>query len=118
MSDKALQARLVEKVEGYGYVTFGELTNRFFPEHVGDRSLELSDYKNLVLWTGLSDELVEAVSSAIAEGQLHLWPATDMTYLLDGFHLNLPEAKRVQPYKEPHWIKMCLHHKPYSEAAA
>jgi hypothetical protein len=118
MSEQSLREQLIEKVKGYGHVSFAELTHKFFPEHQGDQKLELADYENVLLWTGMSPELVDAVCSAVAAGEVHLWPATDFTYAMDGASLNLPEAKRLQAYKEPHWVKMCLHHEPCAEAAA
>lgn len=111
-STSSLADTIVSIVRKYDYVTFAELPRRLSDRgHTntsGDSSIELPG--NLVLWAGLSVELVEAIRGLLSTKRLFLHPATTSTYMIDGGLLTLPIAKRAMPkgYRNPHWLPVCL----------
>lgn len=112
MSERTLREELVQIVHDYEYVSFRELTGRFFASETGSLSLELDGYENLLVWANVSADLIEAINEALERKEVFLGPASDLTYLTDGGGLNLPEAKKLQSYKSPHWVKMVLQRTP------
>ena len=74
----------------------------------GDATIELPG--NIVLWSGLSIELVDAIQSLLDSEQVFLHPVSVLVYMADGAALRLPLAQRVPPggYRKPHWLPTCL----------
>jgi hypothetical protein len=66
---------------------------------------------NVVIWGGVSRAAIEALEIIRKEGEYELAPASFMTYLIDGVTLNLPIAKQIRHYKNPHWAPMVLSRK-------
>ncbi len=89
------------------HVSFIELKRRF-PEFVGEHDALMPGYQNVVLWTGLSEEAGEVVSSLLASGRVAFKDATWLTYMLDGGGLSLPIAKNLRSYKKPHWLPVAF----------
>ncbi len=66
---------------------------------------------NVLLWSGMSEQLAEAVLGLIREKRLFTHPSCALTYLIDGGGLALPIPKRSPPpggLKKLHWIPTCL----------
>ncbi len=86
------------------YVTFAELV-------IGDESLngdrelvlEGDGFSNIVLWSGMSSEFIEAVDKILKEDVVHYHSTPALTYLLDGMALKYPIVKSKRHYKKPHW---------------
>ena len=88
-----------------GGVSFVEI-KREIPEFRGDKNFEVEP--NLVVWSGVSAEGVDALVRLINSKKVCLVSGSYLSYLADGVILRLPIAKRWQPYKEPHWLPMFL----------
>ena len=102
MSDDLL--RLL-KFRGDG-LSFAEIL-RFIPRAAGDRSIELGK-KNLLIWTGVSQELIDTINELEKLGLAELKGCSQLTYLADGSVLNLPLARNFRDYKSPHWVPSML----------
>jgi hypothetical protein len=74
----------------------------------GDFCLEMRH--NAVLWTGLQQEAVDAVTELVNSKRAQLLQVNPLIYLIDGKALTFPVAKRVPPngYKKPHWLPVVL----------
>lgn len=106
-----IKDELQKLVSDRGHVTFVEIMS-VFPDEKGNMSLEFDKFENLILWTGMSQRLVRAISQAIHEKKVYIAPAGNLTYLIDGGALDLPVAKSVRSYKHPRWLPVTLHHSP------
>ena len=113
---------IVEIVTRWDCVTFAELPRRLVDVGLnaddlrGEHTLELAG--NVILWAGLSVELVDTLRSLLSTQRLYLHPATEWTYFGDGGMLTLPVVKRPPPagYRKPHWLPACLRLVPVESA--
>jgi|RhiMetdeSRZDD1v2_1073273.scaffolds.fasta_scaffold1639237_2 hypothetical protein len=87
----------------------GQVLAPFIPVH-GPLTAEVGTVPNLVLWTGMSQEWVDALNELFRAGLLWRQPCIVLTYLVDGAVLQLPLAKRPpkQGYATPHWAPSCV----------
>jgi hypothetical protein len=85
-----------------GAVSFVELA-REVPGFEGDLQLRLPQ-KNWVLWSGLSQEAVDALKELMDDNLITQTPCQPITYMVDGGWLDLPLVKTARSYKKPHWI--------------
>ncbi len=81
-------------------VTFIELMR--LEGAAGDCRMSLKP--NLVLWDGMSLEFSEAISSLILSGEIEANSTSPFFYVIDGGMLNIPVAKSIREYKDPHWL--------------
>lgn len=72
----------------------------------GDHALCNSGDPNIVLWPGISEEVVDAVTQLLHSGLAHLHPTDQLVYIADGAVPNMPVVSRppVAGYKTPHWL--------------
>jgi hypothetical protein len=64
---------------------------------------------NVVLWVGLTENLIQALVQLMAEEKIEARTANPLIYLADGGGLNLPIAKGInRKYKTPHWAPVVL----------
>ena len=99
-----MKEKILEVIERYGGgVTFAQLDN--IKGFSGDREyvLEGPDFSNIVLWSGLSSEAIEAIQSMRVNQDVILCSTPFLTYLADGMSLSYPVAKTRRHYKEPRW---------------
>jgi hypothetical protein len=74
----------------------------------------LPDRPDLVIWSGLSEELADVLGEAMETKRIHAHAlASDLEVLViyagDGGMLKLPRAKRPpvdRPYTKPHWVPL------------
>ena len=108
---------IVTYVERKDYVTFAELQQDLAAQYdtTGMFALTL-DHPTLVLWAGMSERFVDALTRALDANRIYLHPASVMTYWIDGGALNLPIAKRPPKagYRSEHWLPACLRTVPYT----
>lgn len=78
----------------YDYVSFAELQRRYGDQALGNRSIINRSDHNIILWPNLSDSLATAVLQLLEDKEIHLHPASLLTYLADGCVPQLPLAKR------------------------
>ncbi|MCE7871442.1 hypothetical protein DYH09_13830 [bacterium CPR1] len=91
-----------------GYVTYVELCNRIPGFSGGNHAVCAGSNPNIVCWTGLSDEGIQAILGLLHSGQVHHLPSSVLCYYVDGGALQFPLAKRMGPYKTPHWLPVTL----------
>jgi hypothetical protein len=95
-----------------GGVSFAELRcwlERDGVQFTGDANTALELRPNLVLWMGLPAEVADAVIEMVRAGQITVRPTSVLVYVAGSRLLTLPVAKRIQPYKKPHWLPVCLY---------
>jgi hypothetical protein len=62
------------------------------------------DYKNIVLWSTITQESIDAINSLVRDGILEMhWVTSPFLYLTGGEMLNLPIAQKAINYKTPRW---------------
>jgi hypothetical protein len=114
-----IEGAILQFVEHRDWVSFPELQNHFssFMETNGNYELSLGNDWNLVIWSGISQELGDTVLKLIREKRLFYHPADTLTYFIDGGILKLPLATRPPKggYKKPHWVPVCLRTVPMAE---
>lgn len=88
--------------------SFVDICNRI-PGARGELSLVSERFPTVVLWVGLSAELVEALKTLQRDGQIEYRPCLHLSYLVDGQTVALPLAKRFHAYKRPHWLPVHVH---------
>ena len=102
-----MQQAILDLVERLGGgVSFIELCQRI-EGFSGDHACTLNG--QVVLWQGLSDAGIAALSQLHANGQIAFVACSPLVYLIDGQMLRLPIAKRRHhAYKRPHWYPVTL----------
>lgn len=106
--------KLLEQIKeklSWGSVSFAELSR--IEGFNGDLEIKLNhpSVSNVVLWSGLSEEAIEALEVIRKEGEYIISPSTILVYLMDGVSLNLPIAKSKRHYKKPHWAPVVFTHR-------
>jgi hypothetical protein len=91
------------------YVTFAEI-KRFVDTETGNQTLFHSDFPNIVLWEGLTESAAKSIQQMLSLKKVYLHPATEFTYLADGWLPSLPTALDLREYAEKRWLPTCLHH--------
>lgn len=86
-----------------GGVSWVEICNRI-PGAKGDRCMYGGH--NIILWNGVSDELINAVNSLIDDGMICAKVTSLLVYAIDGHFLKLPIGKRFPQngYTRPRWV--------------
>jgi hypothetical protein len=71
----------------------------------------LNSYDRL-LWSGISQEAVDALNSLLKAGEVHMKPTMPLVYMCDGVMIRLPTVKRAVKYKSPHWLPVVFNPGP------
>lgn len=87
-----------------GSVTFVNLKEYLGDRFLGDRAMEKP--KNLIWWSGISLEFLEALVDLLRTGDITFQPTNPFTYLVDGESLDLRVARRYPSggFKKPRWV--------------
>jgi hypothetical protein len=90
-----------------GDVTFSEVQD--LEGASGDKAMAHPGH-NLVLWSGLSDEMVMILVDMLEKHQLDVGPASLEDYHFEGCnpHPNLPIADDPGVHAAPHWLPVLL----------
>jgi hypothetical protein len=86
------------------YASFVELIEACGKQAEGDLSIVSAHFDNLVLWHGVSQEFIDALSKA----NVRMQPCSALVYLIDGRVPNIPVAKSCRPYKQSRWAPVCF----------
>lgn len=97
-----LENRVFDYIKNRGNVSFVELRDEF-TEFKGKYE-KCFDNKNIILWSGVSIEMLNALDSLMNKKKITITPTSEFVYMCDGACLNLPIAKRIYRYKKPHWL--------------
>ena len=105
-------ATAVERIVRRGRsVTFPELREHLGPVFDGDRRLCDGSDPNTAYWTGVSQELGDALSLLASQGRIELRPVSQRMHLLaSGSVLPFPYGRRTPKggYKRPHCLPTFL----------
>ena len=112
-STKEVSDGIVQIVKKRGYVTFVEILKEF-PEERGEYGFCAPHLPNVILWPNISERLGYILRDLIESGEIHVHPSTQLIYAMDGKLIELPIAKKLFPYKKPHWFPVTFHHSPYT----
>jgi|AGTN01.1.fsa_nt_gi hypothetical protein len=99
-----------EYVFTYDHVSYVELENRFGEQVIGEYAIYLDNKgsSNMLIWTGMSEELSMAIQELVAEQKIEHLPCSAVVYGLDGRILALPVATKIKKYTTPHWLPCVL----------
>ncbi len=75
----------------------------FVSERGGVSFVELRD-----LLSGMSTEFFQVIAEALRTHRIETKPTQVLVYLIDGEALNMPLAKSLRQYKEPHWLPVAF----------
>lgn len=80
----------------------------------GDQALFLPGDRNIVLWVGVTQQVVDVVNELLTAKLAHLHPTQPLTYFIDGQVPTFPVAQRPPAggYKEPHWAPVVINAGP------
>jgi hypothetical protein len=102
-----VKEKIKELVLRMNHVSFAELC-RAIPETAGQRTISL-DNDSLIIWEGVSQELVETLHFLVRDGVLRLKPCDSAVYTADRHGgLRYPLAKRIRKYAKPRWYPVTL----------
>lgn len=105
-----LADRFLAHIREYDYVSFAGLQHAF-PEIVSKPdgwALESPKGKNIVIWTGLTREAVDAFGKLHKAALIVAVPCDFIIYAIDGEFPTLPLAKGPRDYKTLHWLPVTL----------
>lgn len=78
----------------------------------GELTLELTGRPNVVLWTSVSADGVQAVKELIEGQEMFMHPASRLSYVIDGGVVSgIPTVSGRVPekgYKKPRWLPVCF----------
>lgn len=111
-ANRELEGDFLARLGELGNMSFAEVVDWFAPHMPveGTVAIEAPDCPNLLIWAGMSEELVGLLQKMGRAKLFHYEPTVLLVYLVDGKHLDLPIAKRPpkKGYKEPHWVPVVL----------
>lgn len=103
-------ARLVEEND---WVTFAQLA-RFLEEREipwrGELNLSLNSDSNVLLWSGMSAAMCDAVLRLLHERRIYFHRSSVAAYHVHGGVLSLPlaDSPRQGGLEQPHWLPVAL----------
>jgi hypothetical protein len=94
----------------YTEPTFTYLEQRYGKPTFGGMDLSYSQAANVVLWTGISQKLGQAIINLTTSGEIHWHPTTAGQYEIQGRALALPLAFLPidREYTTPHWLPVAF----------
>lgn len=98
---------IMDRVHENGDISFIGISKMLGDAGKGDLAIELAHTPNAILWSGVSQELVDAVDTIVSRKLANLTKVPVLIYLIDGGGLRLPigsRPRKYKGYKEPHWI--------------
>lgn len=101
-----IKAALLELIGERPGTSFVEICQEI-PNAKGDLGFGDAD-RNLVYWTGVSAELVEAINSLLSAKKIKMSGTSFLTYFVDGATRGLKLAKKFRAYKHPRWLPVAF----------
>jgi hypothetical protein len=102
-----MKAEILELIRRKQAVSFVELAREipgFSDPFGGGLDMAVSAWGNVILWTDLTAEAIQAMQELEAEGKIDAHLCGPFPYWIDGATLNLPLAKPKRSYKKPRWL--------------
>jgi len=90
-------------------VSFAQLQKRI-PSFSGNQTIALEVDRNIILWSGVSAEIVKALQELLEEKLIKVERTSHLIYFIDGIVPRLPLVKRLPScgYKSQHWLPVVL----------
>lgn len=73
-------------------------------EAEGQRDLFYPGFRNLVIWTGLDSDFVDAIFKLLVKKKMYALPTDPLVVRMDGAWLNFPVAEAIQDYNSLTWL--------------
>lgn len=110
LTDGRLKEAIVLFVKGYPHTTFAEIGRHFEYRHSikGDVIFGLENFKNVILWGGVTEEFRLAIEELINEKKIYIYPCELFIYLADGGVLNYPVVHELKDYPDSVWLPVSL----------
>ncbi len=108
LKKEQLKEEIFKWVKGYNIINFSELIGLLNISTEGDFEIKIKE--NLILWRNCSQEFAQAFIDLVNEKRILIkfreMNGIALGYILEGTSEcpRLPIARKIQPYKEPHWI--------------
>lgn len=98
--------KILEFIEKNGDASFVNIMRILGDEGEGDLCLQI--LPNVILWCDMSKTAVEAIEWLKKQKSIEPRTCSPVIYMIDGWSLNLPIAKRPreQGYKTLHWLPL------------
>src|SRR5882724_547812 len=95
---------LLDYIRANDWVTYAEIEHILAPYITveGDGGIELADFENMALWSGVSRAFVDVVNEVLQTHLVCREPVPILPYMTDGKYLTLPLAKSLRAYAKPH----------------
>lgn len=73
--------------------------------------------KDVVVWSGVSQEAAEHIIKLINDKKIHYMPASPLTYLLDGMGLTIPQFDGIEEMESgvDYWLPVVINSGPMPE---
>ena len=103
-----LQDTIMDYVAKRDNVSFAEL-ERDLTGVRGGMSMVCPGNPNLVLWSGLSADAIDAINGLRSADRIYLCPVSVWAYVVDGRVIDLPIANNPsRKYKNPRWLPVVI----------
>lgn len=101
-----MKADILKLIRQKQDVTFVELAREIpgFTDTAGGLDMAVTEWENVILWTDLSREAIQAMRELEADGVIDAHLCGVFVYLIDGAVLSLPIAKPKRSYRKPRWL--------------
>lgn len=101
-------------IEYLGSATFSEITLDIGTAAKGDKTMHWPERPNIVLWSGLSEEVIASLTSLLNQRRVEMVTVDPSVYMATGYTLHLPPIRNLpdcEP-KELRWLPVAF--KPVS----
>lgn len=113
ISQRELAEAVAELVESTDWVTFNQISQFLERLHVpsrGELNLSMSMDRNVLLWSGMSEEMSEVLVELMDQKRIFAHRSTVAAYHVQGGVLGLPlaESPRAGGLHHPHWLPVAF----------
>jgi len=99
-----IKDKILNFVHKYPDTTFVDLSENI--EGFNGDALMCISSLNIVLWAGMSEKAVRAITALVQGDKIKVEPTAPLTYLIDGKAIDLPPAQGLKVYKKEHWLPL------------
>lgn len=115
MNKKEWKTKVLKCVNSHCGASFVNLIEEIGSNAKGEYEIVVPQSRNLILWTGLSKELIDTLSALKDKKVIRFRPVSSMVYVMDGQTLSYPVAYEAKDYPVPHWCPVVVEMNPKNE---
>ena len=111
MTSSEMVHEILDRIKEDGDISFAGISKMLGDAGKGDLAIEMAHTPNAILWNGVSQDLVDALTVIFQSKLAKLVKVPVLIYLIEGRGLTLPIGSRPRKYvgyKQPHWIPVVL----------